>query len=406
MNQNILLNEISKLKSKQSQWEPFAWYKEMRENSPVFYDAEQDVWNVFLYEHAKRVLFDHELFSNKKERSLIPTPSKSFDNRSNVNMVDPPEHRKRRALQSQAFTPRSLKEWEPRIQAIVDELIADMEGESTLDIMEKLAIPLPVTVIAELLGVPSKDRRLIKSWSDILFLPYNKEAFVDIDQQKRQAMKEFRDYLFPIVQEKRKHPVDDIISDLTKAELEGEQLTDEEVVMSAIGLLGAGNETTTKLISNVFYCILFDKPGIYQELRSDVSLVPNMIEEVLRFRFTAHMDRRVAQDTNVFGHEMKEGQVIVAWIGSANRDESEFAHAEEFDIHRPNIQHHLSFGSGPHFCLGAPLARMEARIALTAFVKRFADIRPVAGFEVTEHLADSVLGQSLENLPIMVDHNK
>ncbi|UUZ94010.1 cytochrome P450 [Paenibacillus sp. P25] len=149
MNQNILLNEISKLKSKESQWDPFAWYKEMRENHPVYYDAEQDVWNVFLYEHAKRVLFDHELFSNKKVRSLIPTPSKSFDNRSNINLVDPPEHRKRRALQSQAFTPRGLGEWEPRIGAIVDELIADMEGEATVDLVEKLAIPLPVTVIAE-----------------------------------------------------------------------------------------------------------------------------------------------------------------------------------------------------------------------------------------------------------------
>ncbi|UUZ79844.1 cytochrome P450 [Paenibacillus sp. P26] len=406
MNQNILLNEISKLKSKESQWDPFAWYKEMRENHPVYYDAEQDVWNVFLYEHAKRVLFDHELFSNKKVRSLIPTPSKSFDNRSNINLVDPPEHRKRRALQSQAFTPRGLGEWEPRIGAIVDELIADMEGEATVDLVEKLAIPLPVTVIAELLGVPSQDRGLIKAWSDILFLPYNKEAYVDIDQQKRLAMKEFHDYLLPIVQEKRRHPVDDIISDLTKAELEGEQLTDEEVAMSAIGLLGAGNETTTKLISNIFYCMLFDKPGVYQELRADISLVPKLIEEVLRFRFTAHMDRKVAQDTDVFGHPMKEGQVIVAWLGAANRDESEFAHAEEFDIHRPNNQHHLSFGAGPHFCLGAPLARMEARIALAAFVKRFADIRPAEGFEVTEHLADSVLGQSLESLPILVDNGK
>ncbi|MCS7461286.1 cytochrome P450 [Paenibacillus doosanensis] len=406
MNQNIILNEISKLKSKQSQWEPFTWYKDMRENNPVYYDAEQDVWNVFLYEHTKRVLSDHELFSNKKQRSLIPVPREHFDNRSNINLVDPPEHRKRRALQSQAFTPRSLKEWEPRIKAIVDELIADLEGESTVDIVEKLAIPLPVTVIAELLGVPFKDRGLISSWSDIIFLPYNQEAYVDIDKQKGQAMKEFHDYLLPIVQEKRKRAVDDIISDLTKAELDGEQLTDEEVVMSAIGLLGAGNETTTKLISNIFYSMLFDKPGVYQELRTDVSLVPNLIEEVLRFRFTASMDRRVAQDTSVFGPKMKEGQVVVAWLGAANRDESEFAHAEELDIHRPNSQHHLSFGNGPHFCLGAPLARMEARIALNAFVNQFADIQPVKGFDVTEHLTDSVLGQSLKNLPILFDRNR
>lgn len=401
MDQIILVHEISKLKSKQAQWEPFAWYKKMRENSPVFYDAEQDVWNVFLYDHVKRVLFDHQLFSNKKERSFIPVPRN--DNRSNVNFSDPPEHRKRRALLAHAFTPRSLEEWKPRIQAIADELVADLEGQTTVDIVQNLAIPLPVIVIAELLGVPTEYREMIKSWSDILFYPYAKETYDDIVEQKARAMKEFRDFLYPIVQEKRKHPANDIISDLTQAELEGEQLTDAEVVMSSMGLLGAGNETTTMLISNLFYSMLFDQPGIYQELRADLSLVSKLIEEVLRFRFPIVSDRRVAQDTTVFGNEMKKGQVVVAWIGAANRDESQFAHAEDFDINRRNNTQHLTFGAGPHFCLGAPLARMEANIALTTFVKRFADIRPVKGFEVTEHLTDSAVGQSLKSLPIQLE---
>ncbi|MFD1676765.1 cytochrome P450 [Alicyclobacillus fodiniaquatilis] len=399
--QIILLHEISQLKSNEAQWEPFAWYKEMRENNPVIYDAEQDVWNVFLYDHAKRVLFDHELFSNKKERSLIPIPRN--DNRSNVNSCDPPEHRKRRALLAHAFTPRSLEEWRPKIQAITDELVKEMEDQMSVDIVQKLAIPLPVTVIARLLGVPAKDRERIKHWSDILFSPYNKEAFSDIAEQKAQAMQAFYDYLYPIVQEKRAHPVDDIISDLTKAELEGEQLTDREVVMSSIGLLGAGNETTTTLISNMFYAMLFDKPGIYQELRNDLSLVPKLIEEVLRFRFPASMDRQIAQDTNVFGFEMKKGQIIVAWIGAANRDEAQFEHAEAFDIHRQGNQKHLTFGAGSHFCLGAPLARMEANIALTTFVKQFANIQPAEAFDLTEHLIDSGVGQSLQSLPIRLE---
>lgn len=144
--QTILLQEISNLRSRQAQWNPYGWYKEMRENQPVYYDAEQDVWNVFLYDHAKRVLFDHELFSNKKERSFIPIP-RIMDNRSNVNFVDPPEHRNRRAMLAKAFTPRALEAWEPRIQTIVDELLTEMEGHSTVDIVEKLAIPLPATVI-------------------------------------------------------------------------------------------------------------------------------------------------------------------------------------------------------------------------------------------------------------------
>lgn len=397
--QVILLNEISKLATKQAQWEPYAWYKDMRDRNPVYYDAEQDVWNVFSYDHVKRVLFDHELFSNKKERSLIPTPIQ-LDNRSNVNLVDPPEHRKRRALLTQAFTPRSLKEWEPRIQEIVDELITNMEGAPVIDIVQKLAIPLPVTVIADLLGVPSRARGQIKAWSDILFLPYNKKAYTDIEQQKGRAMKEFAEFLYPIVLEKRKHPADDIISDLTQAELEGEKLTDEEVVRSAIGLLGAGNETTTTLISNIFYCMLFDQPGVYQELRADLSLVPKLIEEVLRFRFGATIDRKVAQDTNVFGPEMKAGQVVVAWIGAANRDESHFTRADVFDIHRPGNQQHMTFGAGPHFCLGAPLARLEANMALASFVRRFPDIQQTDGFNLDEHLTASATGQSLKSLTI------
>ncbi|MGG1397623.1 cytochrome P450 [Bacillus salipaludis] len=402
--QVILLNEISKLKSKEEQWEPFAWYKEMKENSPVFYDAEQDVWNVFLYDHVKSVLFDHKLFSNKKERSFIPVP-RNEDNRSNVNHCDPPEHRNRRALIAHAFTPRSLAEWRPKIQAIVDELITEMASQTKVDIVEKLAIPLPVTVIADLLGVPSKDRELIKAWSDTLFYPYDKETFDDITKQKAHASREFFEYLYPIVQEKRKHPLNDIISDLTKAELDGERLTDAEVVMSSIGLLGAGNETTTTLLSLMFYCMLYDQPGIYQELRADLSLVPKLVEEVLRFRFPVCMDRQIAQDTTIFGHEMKKGQAILAWIGAANRDESQFDHAEVFDIHRQGNQKHLTFGAGPHFCLGAPLARMEANIALTTFVKRFADITPVEEFKVTEHLiASPGGGQSLKSLPIRLQN--
>ncbi|OYD07137.1 cytochrome P450 [Paludifilum halophilum] len=401
MEKTILQHEISKLRSRQAQWEPFAWYKEMRENSPVYYDTEQGVWNVFLYEHAKRVLFDHQLFSNKKERSLIPVPRN--DNRSNVNSSDPPEHRKRRALLAKAFTPRNLKEWEPRIQAIVDELLTDMEGRETVDIVKELAIPLPVTVIAELLGVPSKDRSQIKFWSDILFLPYAKDAYHDIAERKAQTMEDFCEYLYPIVQEKRKHPADDILSDLIQAELEGERLNDKEVVLNGIGLLGAGNETTTMLLSNMFYSMLVDQPGVYRELRADMSLVPQLTEEVLRYRFPAAIDRKVAQDTDIFGHTMKKGQMVVAWIGAANRDESQFHDAEEFDIHRPGNHKHLAFGAGPHFCLGAPLARKEANIALTTFVKRFADIGLVEGFEVTEHLVDSAVGQSLKSFPVRVE---
>lgn len=400
MSHAVLLHEISGL-TKEEQWEPFAWYKKMRENCPVFYDPEQDIWNVFLYEHAKRVLTDHQLFSNKKDRSLLPTPKN--DNRSNLNRCDPPEHQKRRALVAKAFTPRSLETWIPRIQSITDQLITEMEEQETVDIVEKLAVPLPVTVIADLLGVPSKDWHLIKRWSDIFFRPYAKDQFEDIELEKKKALHEYYNYLYPLVQEKRKNPTDDIISDLTQAELHGERLTDTEVIDVSRMLLGAGNETTTILITNIFYSMLFDQPGIYQKVRNDLSLVPLLVEEVLRFRFTASMDRKIAKDVEIFGHKMKKGQMIVAWMASANRDESKFSHAETFDIHRPNNHQHLTFGAGPHFCLGAPLARMEAKIALSTFIKRFANIHISDGFKLSEHLTPSIVGQSLKSFPIQLE---
>ncbi|TCP66474.1 cytochrome P450 [Baia soyae] len=396
-NETILLREITKFTSREEAWDPFTWFKQMREENPIFYDEQQDVWNVFLYDHVKQVLSDHQLFSNKKGRSSIPFPRD--DSRTNVNFCDPPEHRKRRALLAKAFTPRSLDEWKPRIESIADALVDDMAGLTNVDIVDTLAAPLPIVVIADLLGAPAKDRELFRAWSNILFLPYAMGSYDEIAQQKAQAIKEFQEYLYPIVLEKRKHPEDDIISDLIRAELDGERLTDIEVVNSSLGLLAAGNETTTMLISNIFYSMLVDQPGIYQELRTDVTLVPKLIEEVLRFRFPIAIDRRIAQDTTVFGHEMKQDQMIVAWVSSANRDASKFDHAENFNIHRANNHNHLSFGISSHFCLGAPLVRLEATFALTSFINRFSDIRLHEEFKVTDHLTDSI---SLKSFPISI----
>jgi cytochrome P450 len=324
---NVIINDIANFDSLEAAWDCFNWLKHMRENHPVYYDPNEDVWNVFLYEDVKRVLHDHTLFTNKKKRSSIPIP-RNLNNRSNLNFSDPPEHQKRRALLAKAFTPRSLKDWEPRVQAITDELVDEMEGRREIDIVQSLSIPLPVIVIADLLGVPSKDRNIIKKWSDTLFYPYEQGSMDEIRRKKQQAHQEFFQYLYPIVLEKRHQLTDDIISDLIRAEIDGERLTDEEIVLSSIGLLGAGNETTTQLISNCFYCFLIDKPSTYKELRENHDLIPKAIEEVLRYRFFAKMDREIAQDTNVFGPKMKKGQAIVAWISAGNRDERQFASPE------------------------------------------------------------------------------
>ncbi|EEL34384.1 Cytochrome P450 [Bacillus cereus Rock3-28] len=392
----ILVHEISKLKTKEELWNPYGWYQFMRDNYPVHYDEEQDVWNVFLYEDVNRVLSDYRLFSSRRERRQFAIPP--LETRININSTDPPEHRNVRSIVSKAFTPRSLEQWKPRIQAIADELVKNIKKYDEVNIVNQFAAPLPVTVISDLLGVPTTDRKQIKEWSDILFMPYSKEKFNDLDAEKGIALNEFKAYLLPIVQEKRYHLTDDIISDLIRAEYEGERLTDEEIVTFSLGLLAAGNETTTNLIINSFYCFLVDSPGIYQELREEPKLVAKAIEEVLRYRFPVTLARRITEDTNIFGPLMKKDQMIVAWVSAANLDENKFSHASKYNLHRIGNEKHLTFGKGPHFCLGAPIARLEAEIALSTFINAFEKIELSPSFNLERCILKNE--QTLKYLPI------
>ncbi|MDF9450157.1 cytochrome P450 [Bacillus toyonensis] len=392
----ILVHEISKLKTKEELWNPYGWYQLMRDNHPVHYDEEQDVWNVFLYEDVNRVLSDYRLFSSRRERRQFAIPP--LETRVNINSTDPPEHRNVRSIVSKAFTPRSLEQWKPRIQAIADELVKNIKKYDEVNIVNQFAAPLPVTVISDLLGVPTTDRKQIKEWSDILFMPYSKEKFNDLDAEKGIALNEFKAYLLPIVQEKRYHLTDDIISDLIRAEYEDERLTDEEIITFSLGLLAAGNETTTNLIINSFYCFLVDSPGIYQELREEPKLVAKAIEEVLRYRFPVTLARRITEDTNIFGPLMKKDQMIVAWVSAANLDENKFSHASKYNLHRIGNEKHLTFGKGPHFCLGAPLARLEAEIALSTFINAFEKIELSPSFNLERCILKNE--QTLKYLPI------
>ncbi|KEK22810.1 cytochrome P450 [Bacillus gaemokensis] len=394
----ILIHKISKLKTKEDLWNPYCWYQNMRENHPVYYDAEQDVWNVFLYDDVNRVLSDYRLFSSRRDRRQFSIPP--LETRVNLNSSDPPEHRNVRSIVSKAFTPRSLQKWKPRIQEIANELVKDMSNYNEIDIVEQFAAPLPVTVISDLLGVPTTDRKKIKMWSDILFMPYSQEKFTDLDQQKAVALHEFKTYLLPIVQEKRYHLENDIISDLIRAEYEDERLSDEEIVVFSLGLLAAGNETTTNLVINSFYCFLVDAPGTYKELKRNPEFIPKAIEEVLRYRFPVTLARTITEDTTIFGPKMKKGQMIVTWVSAANLDENKFSQASLFNLHRSENEKHLTFGKGPHFCLGAPLARLEAEIALKTFIQQYDDIELSASF----HLENCILEneQTLKRLPILL----
>lgn len=402
----ISLAEITRFRSAAEEFNPFEWYKHKLEHEPVSYTEATDSWNVFRYEDVKRVLSDYDNFSSVRPRTTISVGADNEEGHhaGRVNLsLDPPEHRKNRSLLSAAFTPRSLKLWEPRIHEVVRQLIQDMGDEPVIDIVTTFSSALPTIVIAELLGVPPEDRFLFKEWVDHLFLPLPQENMEDVQELKRHAAKEYYNYLYPHVVHKRTALADDIISDLIQAEVDGERLTDDDIVRMTMFILGAGIETTSHLLACTFYSFLYDNEQIYQEVRSNRELLPNTVEEMLRYRFhIAKMDRTVKQDNNVLGVELKKGDVVVAWMSAANMDKAIFEDPFTLNIHRPNNKKHLTFGNGPHFCLGAPLARLEANIGLGLFMDHFERIEPVPGFKLEDHLTPSAAGQTLTSLPVRV----
>lgn len=405
MKEIIAVKEITRFKTRAEEFSPYAWCKRMLENDPVSYHEGTDTWNVFKYEDVKRVLSDYKHFSSVRKRTTISVGTDSDEGsvpeKIQITEADPPEHRKRRSLLAAAFTPRSLQNWEPRIKEITDELIGQMDEEKEIDIVQSLACPLPIIVMSDLMGVPSKDRLLFKKWVDILFLPFDQEKQEEVNELKQVAAKEYYQYLYPIVVQKRLNPADDIISDLLKSEVDGEMFTDDEVVRTTMLILGAGVETTSHLLANSFYSLLYDDKEVYKELHENLDLVPQAVEEMLRFRFNLiKLDRTVKEDNDLLGVELKEGDNVVVWMSAANLDEEMFEDAFTLNIHRPNNKKHLTFGNGPHFCLGAPLARLEAKIALTAFLKKFKHIEAVPSFRLEDNLTDSATGQTLTSLPL------
>ncbi|MGF7031632.1 cytochrome P450 [Paenibacillus mucilaginosus] len=408
MNQQLIpVQDISRFQSRSEEFFPLDWYKRMLTDNPVYYHEETDTWNVFRYDHVKLVLSNHEFFSAEGTRTTFQIGAKNKEGtvpeKLSLTNMDPPRHQKYRSLLSAAFTPRSLKNWEPRIRQVVAKLIDEMDGGTTVDIVQSLAGPLPSIAMADLLGVPSKDNLLFKNWVDILFQPARGGDARELEERKGTAAREYFQYLYPIVLQKRAEPADDIISDLLQVELEGERFEDDEVVKTTMLLLGAGIETTSHMLSSTFYSFLYDDPALYGQLRDNPELTPLAVEEMLRYRFhCSKRHRTVKQDNDLLGVELKKGDVVISWMSAANMDERMFENPFTLDIHRANNKKHLTFGNGPHFCLGAPLARLELNLALTEFLPRFSRIEPVAGFDLESHLADSAPGQTLTSLPVTI----
>ncbi|MBA8827442.1 hypothetical protein FHX42_004838 [Saccharopolyspora lacisalsi] len=354
------------------------WLHGHQPSEAVGFDPKTGMWNVYGYAEALDVLSAPKTFSSYTGR-LMPQEDQFAE--GNLVQMDPPAHNKLRKLVSHAFTPKVVANLEPRISELTRELLDAAAGSGRMELVRDLAYPLPVIVIAELLGVPSSDRHLFKQWVDAMMQQSQEFSLDEIaDQQNpdmQYATEQFQhlsDYIGEHAAERRKQPREDLLTKLVEAEVDGERLSREEVVNFANVLLVAGHITTTMLLGNTTLC-LDAHPQAQESVRADRSKVPAAIEESLRFLSPFAVVARVTNhEAEIGGRTVPADQLLMVWSAAANRDSRQFTAPDTFDITRdPNP--HIAFGRGIHFCIGAPLARLEGRVAMNILLDRFPELR-------------------------------
>jgi cytochrome P450 len=363
--------------------DPYPVYARLAAARPVHRDARTGLWLLLRYDAVKRALTDAEAFSSTVAAGGQPARWLLFS--------DPPRHTHLRALISRAFTARAVSALEPRIRALSCHLLDALVGRERFDLVGEFSLPLPMMVIAELLGVPIEDWRMFRRWSDVVLglissVTGGAQAERDVHTFAAAAA-EMRAYLAELLRARRARPSDDLLTRLIAAEVDGERLSDEDVLGFFQLLLVAGHETTTNLLGNAVSCMI-EQPEVRDRVSRDDQLVPALVEEVLRYRSPVQAMFRVARrEVVISGDVVPAGALVLPIIGAANRDPAQFVAPERFDLdRRPNA--HLAFGHGIHFCVGAPLARLEAKIALSEWLARFDEFeldgewQPRAAFHV------------------------
>lgn len=351
--------------------DPYPLYDRLRRENPV-HRGSSGRWLLTRYEDCSSVLRDPAMSTAQREAKGDSDEAQLLAAYlSNLMLFnDPPDHTRLRGLVNKAFTPRVIERLRPRITELVDELL-DMAAEAgSIDVIAELGRPLPVTVIAEMLGVPAEDRATFRGWSEAL--AHTVDPNMDAEAADRAAVAgvEFMAYFTNMAEERRQDPQHDLLSGLAAAEEEGDRLTADELVTNCILLLIAGHETTTNLIGNGTLALLRN-PAELSRWREDPSLAKTAVEELLRYDSPVHLTARTAmEDVTVGDTEVKAGETLSLLLAAANRDPAEFADPAVLDIGRAENRH-LALSSGPHFCLGAALARAEGQIALTALITRF-----------------------------------
>lgn len=383
----------------------YQWLQEMQRTHRIWQDEETGEWHIFRYDDAKYVLSDYATFSSVREPDT--EVRREFMNNSFL-MMDPPEHRRYRGLVASVFTPRAITHRAERIKAIVQEQLDRVRASGSMEFVSDLAYPVPVTIIAEFLGLPAEDHDRFRGWVHLLFSQENgidENTGTNLHRMVREklarrsqandgaglpqladeriqrgllAAREMNKYFLQQIEERRQSPHEDLITGLVQAELDGERLTTDEILGFCRLLLVAGHASTVGLLSTVMLC-LDEYPEIQEQLRQQPELVPLAIEEVLRYAFVLKPLRRRTTTEALIGEvHIPANSTVHVWLAAANHDPAQFPDPERFNIRRsPN--RHLTFGHGIHACIGAPLARQEAVIALPMMLEQLPQMRRVPG---------------------------
>ena len=371
----------------EQRFSPFEFYSLMRKNNPVVFDERNGQWGLYCYSDIEKILKDPIKFSSKFGPFQVPQEYQENLNRPSLLNTDPPYHRKLRSIVDTLFVPIEIAKLELRIENIANELIDNIikKDNTTMDLITDFAYPLPATVIAELLGVPSEDRDTFRQWTDnIVSLEITSDSDIDSIRKANKTVTDMDIYFNKLIEKKKKMPANDLISHIIKAKVDGHSLFGKEILSFCSLLLNAGHVTTVNLIGNLVFSLL-ENPQEFKRLQeSKNSLIKSTIEETLRYRSPVQFLFRIANADVTLSEEsgkkrvqkqkIQKGQGITLFLGSANHDESIFTDPERFDITRKNLRH-LGFGTGIHFCLGAPLARLEGKIALRMILERFENLQ-------------------------------
>jgi len=362
---------------------PYPLYRRLRETDPIHWNDKLNAWILTRYADVAPLLRDRRFSSRRKVANRADLPPevqdaiKPLDRSLSLSMLftDPPDHTRLRTLANKAFSPRVIDDLRLYIEATVEELLSDVPREGTVEIIEKLAYPLPAMVIGKMLGVPKRDIPLLKKWSDELaFFFASGRATAENALKANRAIVSMTECMARVVTEKRVKPELDFISQLIAAEDGGVVLDDEELLANSVSLLFAGHETTTNLIGNAVFTLL-SHPAQLARLHNDGSMMVSAVEECLRYESPVQfMSRLPSEAVELDSRTLKSGDRVLCCLAAVNRDPAQFPDPDRFDVGRIDNRH-LAFGAGSHFCIGAPLARLEARAAISGLLRRFPEMR-------------------------------